>query len=319
MNIVKLGYEIIEQEPGLTGLYKAAELPGRICYGSMDKITDTSADEFVKRLMKSNHGAPLEHGTVYLTRSIKYPDYSEMDDRRDVLDFVNKYAANKYSVVRENQYRDHFFITTNLRVLFENDWLYDLKYFCDPTPYHEKRIMVRFTTNIGVTREYNRHRANSINEESTRYNNYTKDKHGNEISVTMNGRFYDKEDKLADANKSSLEDWCKIIAESGGDGFTDIDYWVFGNKAAEWSYSNLINKCGWRQQDARDLLPLDLKSNLIHTAFEKDWVHFFELRAIGTTGAPHPQAKELAYPLMEEFLKRGYITKDELYKNSKKQ
>ena len=70
---------------------------------------------------------------------------------------------------------------------------------------------------------------------------------------------------------------------------------------------NLINKCGWKQQQARTKLELDTKTTLVHTAFVDDWVHFFNLRALGTTGAPHPQAKELAEPLMNEFIKRGYL------------
>jgi thymidylate synthase (FAD) len=77
---------------------------------------------------------------------------------------------------------------------------------------------------------------------------------------------------------------------------------------------NLVEKCQWKQQQARSVLPLDTKTTLIHTAFVDDWVHFFNLRAIGTTGAPHPQAKELAEPLMNEFIKRNYLT-DELKRN----
>ena len=94
-------------------------------------------------------------------------------------------------------------------------------------------------------------------------------------------------------------------------GFNDIDYWLFANYAAEYSYLNLTEKCGWKPQQARSILPLDTKTTLVHTAFVDDWEHFFKLRALGTTGAPHPQAKELAYPLMEEFIKRNYIN-DEL-------
>ena len=66
MEFLVAGFEIIEQEPGLAGMYKAAELPGRICYGSQDKMAPGTAEKFCKGLMKSNHGAPLEHGTVYL-------------------------------------------------------------------------------------------------------------------------------------------------------------------------------------------------------------------------------------------------------------
>lgn len=34
------------------------------------------------------------------------------------------------------------------------------------------------------------------------------------------------------------------------------------------------------------------------------------LRAFAATGKPHPQASELATPLMEEFIARGYIPAD---------
>ena len=77
--------------------------------------------------------------------------------------------------------------------------------------------------------------------------------------------------------------------------------------AAEWSYIGLTEHCGWKAQDARDILPIDTKSVLVHSAFIDDWKHFFDLRAKGTTGAPHPQAKELAEPLMKEFEKRGLL------------
>ena len=71
MEFLVAGYEIIEQEAGLEGIFKAAELPGRICYGSQDRIAPGTAKKFCEGLMKSNHGAPLEHGTVYLKDEIK--------------------------------------------------------------------------------------------------------------------------------------------------------------------------------------------------------------------------------------------------------
>ena len=60
------------------------------------------------------------------------------------------------------------YVTMNYRHIIENNWLDDLKYLCKPTEHHQRRITLRFTTNIGVTREGNRHRVNSIAEESTR-------------------------------------------------------------------------------------------------------------------------------------------------------
>ena len=86
MEFLVAGYEIIDQEPGLEGMYKAAELPGRICYCSQDKMAPGTAEKFCKGLMKSNHGAPLEHGTVYL-KVLKHSDWNDLD----------KYCFNKYS------------------------------------------------------------------------------------------------------------------------------------------------------------------------------------------------------------------------------
>lgn len=143
MKLIKPKAELIEQASGLNGIYKQIELAGRTCYKSEDKITDDSAKGFVDRMIKSNHLAMLEHGTVYL----KYPE-SE--------DFV-KYHENKFSSINLMKNED-FAITTNYRVLVENNWLDDLQYICEPTGYHEKRYTFKVTTSIGVTREFNRHK-----------------------------------------------------------------------------------------------------------------------------------------------------------------
>ena len=63
----------------------------------------------------------------------------------------------------------------------------------------------------------------------------------------------------------------------------------------------------YKPQEARAILPTALKTELIMTGFTSDWKHFFDLRALGTTGSPHPQAKELAEPLMKEFTDNKYI------------
>ena len=185
----------------------------------------------------------------------------------------------------------------------------DLQYLCEPTEYHHRRVTVKFICNIGVSREFNRHRANSINEESTRYCNYSKDKYGNEINVIANNnKFGDRIEELEKKNRvEDIKSYCLQIFKGNDSEFSDIDYWLFANMASEYSYMGLTQKCGWLAQDARDILAIDEKTILIHSAFIDDWKHFFNLRAIGTTGAPHPQAKELALPLMEEFKKRNLI------------
>ena len=91
MRIIKPSFEIIEQDCGLNGLYKQIELAGRTCYKSEDKITETSAKDFVDRMIKSGHGAMLEHGTVYL--AIPMTTYAP--------EAVNIYRDNSYSKVNK--------------------------------------------------------------------------------------------------------------------------------------------------------------------------------------------------------------------------
>ena len=303
MEFLVAGYEIIDQEPGLEGMYKAAELPGRICYGSQDKIAPGTAEKFCKGLMKSNHGAPLEHGTVYL-KVLKHSDWNDLD----------KYRFNKYSKYVESA--NYAYVTTNLRVLFENGWMDDLQYWCEPTEYHERRVQVRFTIDRFTGEEFLRHRVASFNRESTRYVLYTKDKFGGGsikyiIPVWMLDETHMKE--INDHKDLTITDFCKQVIEheEGHDNMTDVLVWMFALKACEWSYCTLTNDFGWQAQQARTVLPCAISSPLIKTAFVSDWVHFFNLRAIGTTGKPHPQAFELADPLMKEFIERGLIRFDE--------
>ena len=303
MEFLVAGYEIIDQEPGLEGMYKAAELPGRICYCSQDKMAPGTAEKFCKGLMKSNHGAPLEHGTVYL-KVLKHSDGNDLD----------KYRFNKYSKYTEST--NYAYVTTNLRVLFENGWMDDLKYWCEPTEYHEKRVEVRFTVDRFTGEEFLRHRAASFNRESTRYVLFTKEKFGGGsikyiIPVWMLDETTMKE--IDDHKDLSITDFCQeVINEEEGHGdMTDVLVWMFALKACEWSYCKLTNDFGWQAQQARTVLPCAISSPLIKTAFVSDWVHFFNLRALGTTGKPHPQAFELADPLMKEFIKRGLIRFDE--------
>lgn len=299
MKLCKPLFEIWEQSAGLEGVYKHIEKVGRVCYKSEDKIMEDSAKPFVDRMIKSGHGAMLEHGTVYLYVRRKGNESLEVD----------RYLMNPYSRVIFRQFpnsRDmEIYITTNLRVLVENGWLKDLEYICEPTEFHERRVTVHFVCDRGVSHEFVRHRVMSFAQESTRYCNYSKDKFGNELTFiipcwldipTGHYAYWDG-------------DWCdidkmKIQLPEGEHKDIDAFLWTLNN--AETHYTLLINS-GWKPQEARAVLPNSLKTELVVTGFVSDWNHFFDLRARGTTGAPHPQAKELAEPLMKEFIARKYI------------
>ena len=145
MKLIKPSFEIWEQELGLKGIYKAIERAGRVCYKSEDKITEDSAEDFVDRMIKSQHYAMLEHGTVYL----KVP-YRTNKGRLLHENITNFYLVNKYSSIR-CIIDDAWYITTNYRVIIENKRTDDLKYLHEPTEFHEKRITVHFVCDRGVS------------------------------------------------------------------------------------------------------------------------------------------------------------------------
>lgn len=153
MKIINPSVELYPQEDyTLEGIYKQIEKCAKVSYKSEDKITETSSKAFVDNLIKAEHYAPLEFGTVYLIITLPKKAWNKT--------VVDKYYKNPYSRCF-NTYNDLdyiYYITTNYRVLLENGWLDDLKYLSESTEYHHKRYCVKFTTDIGVAREFTRHK-----------------------------------------------------------------------------------------------------------------------------------------------------------------
>ena len=160
MKLIKSNYEILEQKPGLEGIYEMIETAGRTCYRSQRPEGQTAKD-FVDRMIKSQHYAMLEHGTVYL----KVPSEVVNEGFQFETDW-NTLCFNPYT--RYNMDCDYYYYTTNYRVIIEHDLQEVLKYLCEPTEFHEKRVTIRFTTDRGVSHEFVRHRVFSFAQESTR-------------------------------------------------------------------------------------------------------------------------------------------------------
>jgi thymidylate synthase (FAD) len=264
MKLIKPSVEIIKQEEyDLNHIFKFIELVGRTCYKSEDKITEDSAKEFVDRMIRSGHGATLEHGTVYLT----IPNKSVI---KNLL--IHYYEKNPYSkVVLTN---DNVYITTNYRVIIENNWNDDLEYITAPTKFHIKRTTVKFICDRAIANEFVRHRVFSFAQESTRYCNYSKDKFNNELTFI-------EPCWLDELPHNEQSDFISSL------GYTEDIYIK-------------LTEQGWKAEEARNVLPLSLKTELIMTGFNSDWQHFFELRCAPNA---HPQAKELADILKDKFNK----------------
>lgn len=311
MRLIRPSYEIIEQGPGLQGIYDIIEKCGKTSYKSEAKGGDV-AKKFVEARAKERHGAVLEFGTVYLLIKTTWDGGGW-----GAIDF---YKGNPYTKVKEYLDLDSstYYITTNYRVLVENNRLVDLKYQCEPTEYHEKRYAVKFITDIGVGREFLRHRVMSMVQESTRYVNYTKEKFGEEVTFVI-PPWIPKETLAGGENITWWDgDWVntkemKIVKYGPEDNDYDaVDTWLFSLSSADQDYRVLLNK-GWTPQQARGVLPLSTKTEFVLCGFADAWIHFFRLRSdIAATGAPHPQAQELANPLRDEFIERKYLTAEAL-------
>lgn len=259
MRVINASVQEIKQAPGLIGIYKHIERCGRTCYKSEDKITEDSANDFFKRLINRKHYAMLEHGTVYL-RIIGIPYY------------YNKLIDSKYTFI--NAVDGLLYVTTNMRVLIEeypNDYEDIIKKYAleKPDVNHIKRLTAKFTISRGIANEFVRHRVFSFAQESTRYCNYSKDRFGGELTFIrpewLKGEFMGHEESI----------WLNAMAVSE-------DY-----------YFDLVN-LGVKPQNARGVLPLDLKTELIMTGTTDQWEDFWNLRMREITGPAHPDAKAIA-------------------------
>lgn len=316
MKLIKQSFEFINQTDfSLVGIKKHIEKCARVSYKSEDKITDTSYEKFVNMLESRGHDRPLEFGTVYLTLR---------GDNTDALRNIFIYAENPWTKIYKQVIRAEYdpnihvvlnHVTTNYRVIVENHLEEDLKYLCDPTEYHYKRYTVHMILDRGVMDEFRTHVGLSHLAESTRYCNYSKDKFGNKLTFIKPCWLDVPEGKynhcvMVSKNSPDIRIECVGSDEIGKYYNIGEDEGLFlnGLVQSELTYLNLINNRKWTPQQARSVLPLGIKSELISCGFEDAWTNFMRRRSpkYGDPGA-HPMAAEIADKLCEEFLKRGFI------------
>ena len=311
MKIIEPKVELWEQEPTLEGAWHQIARATRVCYQSKPREGESSED-FVKRiilkpaLIEGNlddlehckfdfdkmHGGMLEHGTIYLTVSPYIADDKISAKAFTIL------TNNKYSKV--NTVNNWDYITTNLRVLFEENILDCLKYIVESTKHHIKRYTFSVITDIGVTREFNRHRASmSIAEESTRYCCYNSNKFGNELTYVKPA--WESKDKpliggpFAEfrSDEALFHELLTEIKHGFNAQWTAKTYYIFGLLASEFAYMGMrsngevVDKC-------RQVLNLNTKTQAIYTAFSDNWNHFLKLRADNISGKAHPNIQLVA-------------------------
>ena len=294
----------------LDAIWKHIARCARVCYQSTPKNNgETDYGFLVRTLFRGNdvanqsyntkdiikcHLSVCEHGTVHL----KYPLFMPRAAAQ-----ATRFIHNQYSRTKEHE--GYIYVTTNMRVLIEHHWMDELE-FIDTTPncpYYIARNTICFITDIGASRELNRHRANSVSEESTRYCAYDKGKFGNGITVA----------KLPWIPDADADEQCYSTGFYGDDeifdnnyiqghyceGWTAIDWFFYGLQVCDLVYRK-TRELGWTAQQAREILPLNTKTQVVHTAFVDDWEHWIALRSNEVSGKVHPMMSELAKQLIKQ-------------------
>lgn len=311
IKVVNPSVELWKQEGyTLDDIWKHIARCARVCYQSVPKDNgETDYGFLVRTLFRGNdvgnqsyntkdiikcHLSVCEHGTVHL----KYPLFMA---RAAVQ--ATRFIHNHYSRTREHE--SYIYVTTNMRVLIEHNWMDELE-FIDTTPncpYYISRPTICFITDIGASRELNRHRVNSVSEESTRYCAYDKGKFGNGITVAKlpwipdvdaDGQCYSTgfygDEEIFDDN---------YIQGHYCDGWTAIDWFFYGLQICDLVYRK-TRELGWTAQQAREILPLNTKTQVVHTAFVDDWEYWIALRSNEISGKVHPMMGELAKQLVKQ-------------------
>lgn len=144
---------------------------------------------------------------------------------------------------------------------------------------------VKFICDRGIANELVRHRIASFAQESSRYCCYAKDKFGKELTF-INPCFWEPD-------SDNYARW-----------FHEMD-------EAEKTYLAMIED-GATPEQARDILPMSIKTEIVMTANLREFRHFFKLRAEGTTGKPHPQMLEITIPFLKELKQKIPVVFDDI-------
>ena len=286
MKLIKQSFEILEQKDfSLIGIKKFIERCGRVCYKSEDRITDDSYEKFVNMLVKRDHARPLEFGTVHLKIS------SGMLFEEFLQDLVDCELYNP-TWIKYKKLPEYTYITTNYRHYLQiiKKCPYIAEYFTEQDNcYYPSRYTVHMVLSRGVMDEFRTHVSLSHLAESTRYCNYSKDKFDNQVTFI-------------------IPNWCNSLKEGSEQNYPPFeineDEIIFMDalQNAQNSYLSLL-KLGWTPQQARDVLPLSVKSELISCGFKDAWENFFYRRCANDA---HPMAREIAIPLQEKFKELNY-------------
>lgn len=317
MKIIDAGVELWPVPATREERLALIERAGRVCYKSEDRIADGTAEKFISNLIQRGHTSVLEHGNIVLRTDastlrwiedaklwlarkgrnvylrvgchINRPNGNVFLVSGNARAWIEFLKAIELSFLAHEITDDVISVILNNRVLFDgldpekhmrriskyykdsilDGEMFDLSFVNPGIRAIHQTYTLKFTCDRATSHELVRHRVMSFSQESTRYCNYGKDKFGNEITVIR--PFYAQEGALL------------------------YEPWMEGMQNAERAYFKMLN-AGATAQEARSVLPNDLKTEVVVTGTCNDWLHFLKLR---TSNAAHPCIRRLALKAAE--------------------
>lgn len=275
------------------GIKKFIEKQAKTCYQSTHTITEDSYEKFVQRMINSDHSRTLEFGTVHLT----FP----LDTFYRILNYIVllKDFSTQWFQWNVDAVNNLVFVTTNYRYYLRlqehfSKSEYDLNKFItySNNEMFPKRHTIHFITDRATMDSFRTHVGMSSLAESTRYCRYSNDKFGNELTYII--------PNWIDIPESEYQFiggfWCNdkevpLFEKSN----PIINNYLFGLQKAESVYMILLQQ-GWFTEQARQILPLSIKSELVLCGFDDCWDNFLYRR---NDRFAHPMAYELAKKVKE--------------------
>ena len=280
MKIIKPSVEFFGAVPtDYAGTLAFIEKAGRTCYKSEDKITDSSAEGFVKRLISAGHLAMVEHSN-FVVRTL---NVNVVGCGASLVEKAGKYLSIAYdeeytyiggnltawaqlaarSAYQSKELLASFHIVYakmfGLHAGWENHWKVCTH---NEIPEALHRYSAKFICDRGVSHELVRHRPCSFAQESTRYVNYG----GKDMEFI---------------EPAGFEEWIGLARYE----------FNLACKSAEESYKIMLRKvCDLKPQQARAVLPNALKTEIIVTADAAEWAHIKKLR---THPSAHPDMVQI--------------------------
>lgn len=331
MKIINAGYEVIT-EPSII---KKIEKIARICYKSEDAIKEGSAEKMIRSLMKNNHTAMLEHGSIIMKVDSYTADWlmhvcntiMPTMDCSNIEAVINDLEVNSRHYLRFTERYDEDEVTEPVYIVSGNmrAWQDTLMTFVtmEVFPFEVNDAIRQATESVfGLEIEKDQYHtlvdhiegekptlyATILKPEDLNYEErmihvdetvvFTCDRGITHELVRMRAcSFAQESTRYCNYSHGKLGREITVINPCFWDN-DSIPYKIWKNSCeqAESAYMELTQSEEVPAQLARDVLPTSVKADIAMTTNLSEWRHIFELRACDSTGPAHPQMHEIMVP-----------------------